>query len=107
MLSGNKRAHILYFIHEYTLLILGRARFGMLSHSGVPSNVFDLGIDGCRNRCNLGYAFVNFTTVEATKRLYKAFHAQQWEAFNSRKICQVTYARVQVCSHIILLVNLH
>ncbi|CAK9216999.1 unnamed protein product [Sphagnum troendelagicum] len=48
-----------------------------------------------KNRCNLGYAFVNFTSVEATRRLYKAFHAQQWEAFNSRKICQVTYARVQ------------
>ncbi|KAJ7522727.1 hypothetical protein O6H91_18G024300 [Diphasiastrum complanatum] len=48
-----------------------------------------------KNKCNLGYAFVNFTTVEATVRLYKAFHSQQWEAFNSRKICQVTYARVQ------------
>ncbi|CAK9254674.1 unnamed protein product [Sphagnum jensenii] len=62
-----------------------------------PESAYDfvyLPID-FKNRCNLGYAFVNFTTVEATKRLYKAFHAQQWEAFNSRKICQVTYARVQ------------
>ncbi|CAM6087143.1 unnamed protein product [Calypogeia fissa] len=48
-----------------------------------------------KNRCNLGYAFVNFTSVQATLKLYKSFHAQQWEAFNSRKICQVTYARVQ------------
>lgn len=48
-----------------------------------------------KNRCNLGYAFVNFTSVAATLKLYRAFHAQQWEAFNSRKVCQVTYARVQ------------
>ncbi|CAM6026231.1 unnamed protein product [Sphagnum balticum] len=62
-----------------------------------PESAYDfvyLPID-FKNRCNLGYAFVNFTTVEATKRLYKAFHAQQWEAFNSRKVCQVSYARVQ------------
>jgi hypothetical protein len=44
----------------------------------------------------LGYAFVNFTTVHATKRLYISFHQQQWEEFNSRKVCNVTYARVQV-----------
>lgn len=49
-----------------------------------------------RNRCNLGYAFVNFTTVQATQRLYRDFHQQQWEEFNSRKVCHVTYARVQV-----------
>jgi hypothetical protein len=63
--------------------------------------------EGCRNKCNLGYAFVNFTSVEATRRLYKAFHAQQWEAFNSRKICQVTYARVQVCSYLFWLFSLN
>ncbi|KAL2650012.1 hypothetical protein R1flu_018140 [Riccia fluitans] len=62
-----------------------------------PQSAYDfvyLPID-FKNRCNLGYAFVNFTSVPATIRLYKAFHAKQWEAFNSRKICQVTYARVQ------------
>lgn len=51
-----------------------------------------------RNRCNLGYAFVNFTSVQATMRLYRDFHLQQWEEFNSRKVCHVTYARVQVGS---------
>ncbi|KAJ7530818.1 hypothetical protein O6H91_14G020700 [Diphasiastrum complanatum] len=63
----------------------------------VPLSAYDfmyLPID-FKNKCNLGYAFVNFTTVQATIKLYKAFHALQWEAFNSRKICQVTYARVQ------------
>ncbi|XP_059288900.1 protein terminal ear1 homolog [Lycium ferocissimum] len=47
------------------------------------------------NKCNVGYGFVNMTSPEATLRLYKAFHLQNWEVFNSRKICQVTYARLQ------------
>ncbi|XP_024525844.1 protein terminal ear1 homolog [Selaginella moellendorffii] len=48
-----------------------------------------------RNQCNLGYAFVNFVSVAACGRFYKAFHNLQWEAHNSRKICQITYARIQ------------
>ncbi|CAA6664128.1 unnamed protein product [Spirodela intermedia] len=47
------------------------------------------------NKCNVGYGFVNMTSPEATWRLYKAFHLQPWEVFNSRKICHVTYARLQ------------
>ncbi|KAK1318685.1 hypothetical protein QJS10_CPB04g01630 [Acorus calamus] len=49
----------------------------------------------CSNKCNVGYGFVNMTSPEATWRLYKAFHRQPWEVFNSRKICEVTYARLQ------------
>ncbi|XP_024530198.1 protein terminal ear1 [Selaginella moellendorffii] len=37
------------------------------------------------NRSNLGYAFVNFTTVVATKRLHNDFHGRRWEEFKSRK----------------------
>ncbi|KAE8665025.1 hypothetical protein F3Y22_tig00112699pilonHSYRG00051 [Hibiscus syriacus] len=47
------------------------------------------------NKCNVGYGFVNMTSPQATWRLYKAFHHQHWEVFNSRKTCEVTYARVQ------------
>lgn len=47
------------------------------------------------NKCNVGYGFVNMTSPQAAWRLYKAFHNQHWEVFNSRKICAVTYARVQ------------
>ncbi|KAL9151623.1 hypothetical protein ABFS82_11G063600 [Erythranthe guttata] len=47
------------------------------------------------NKCNVGYGFVNMTSPEATIRLYKAFHHQNWEVFNSKKICHVTYARLQ------------
>lgn len=50
----------------------------------------------CSNKCNVGYGFVNLTSPEAAFRLYKAFHQQPWEVFNSRKICQITYARLQV-----------
>ncbi|KAJ6351529.1 hypothetical protein OIU78_007448 [Salix suchowensis] len=47
------------------------------------------------NKCNVGYGFVNMTSPQAAWRLYKAFHNQHWEVFNSRKICAVTYARIQ------------
>ncbi|XP_077229011.1 protein terminal ear1 homolog [Tasmannia lanceolata] len=47
------------------------------------------------NKCNVGYGFVNLTSPKAAWRLYKSFHMQPWEAFNSRKICEVTYARLQ------------
>ncbi|XP_023644151.1 protein terminal ear1 homolog [Capsella rubella] len=47
------------------------------------------------NKCNVGYGFVNMTSPEAVWRLYKTFHNQRWGVFNSRKICEVTYARIQ------------
>ncbi|XP_075495074.1 protein terminal ear1-like [Primulina tabacum] len=47
------------------------------------------------NKCNVGYGFVNMTSPVAALRLHKAFHHQSWEVFNSRKICDVTYARLQ------------
>ncbi|KAH9319261.1 hypothetical protein KI387_021030, partial [Taxus chinensis] len=48
-----------------------------------------------KNRCNLGYAFVNFTSAKATWKLYREFHMHQWAIFNSKKICEITYARLQ------------
>ncbi|XP_057507549.1 protein terminal ear1 homolog [Actinidia eriantha] len=62
-----------------------------------PSSAYDfvyLPIDFI-NKCNVGYGFVNMTSPQATWRLYKAFHNQNWEVFNSKKICEVTYARLQ------------
>lgn len=64
---------------------------------GEPLSSYDfvyLPID-FKNKCNVGYGFVNMTSPEATLRFYKAFQHQHWEVFNSRKICQLTYARVQ------------
>ncbi|KAK9050910.1 hypothetical protein SSX86_027535 [Deinandra increscens subsp. villosa] len=47
------------------------------------------------NKCNVGYGFVNMTSAEGAWRLYKAFNHQNWEVFNSKKICEVSYARLQ------------
>ncbi|KAI3720365.1 hypothetical protein L6452_21281 [Arctium lappa] len=47
------------------------------------------------NKCNVGYGFVNMTSPVAARRLYAAFHRQNWEVFNSKKICEVSYARLQ------------
>jgi len=48
-----------------------------------------------KNRCNLGYAFVNFIDAATTVEFYKEFHTKSWEEFNSKKVCEITYARVQ------------
>ncbi|GKB72830.1 protein JINGUBANG [Tanacetum coccineum] len=38
-----------------------------------------------KNKCNVGYGFVNMTSPEATRRLYKAFHHQNWEELDALK----------------------
>ena len=48
-----------------------------------------------RNRCNLGYAFVNFIHSSDAADLYEEIHLHTWSDFNSKKVCEVTYARVQ------------
>lgn len=48
-----------------------------------------------KNRCNLGYAFVNFKDASTTAEFYKELHSKSWEEFNSKKVCEITYARVQ------------
>ncbi|CAD5169983.1 unnamed protein product [Musa acuminata subsp. malaccensis] len=48
-----------------------------------------------KNGCNLGYAFVNFTTAAAARRLYGAMHRHEWKVFGSKKISHVCYARIQ------------
>ncbi|KMZ62133.1 hypothetical protein ZOSMA_48G00530 [Zostera marina] len=48
-----------------------------------------------RSGYNLGYAFVNFTSPEAAWRLHAFLHKKSWDFFCSRKICEVTFARIQ------------
>lgn len=48
-----------------------------------------------RNKCNIGYAFINFLEHEAAKRFSEAFEGYQLRAFNSQKVCSVSWARVQ------------
>ncbi|KAF4677193.1 hypothetical protein FOL47_002756 [Perkinsus chesapeaki] len=56
---------------------------------------FYLPID-LRNRCNVGYAFINFIDPARIVRFYTAFHGTGWKSFNnSKKICDLSYARIQ------------
>ena len=48
-----------------------------------------------RNRCNVGYAFINFTSPDVATKFKNHLHGYRLTGFNSQKICEVSYARVQ------------
>jgi len=48
-----------------------------------------------KNKCNVGYAFINFIDCINIVSFYEEFHGKKWEKFNSEKICAITYARIQ------------
>ena len=48
-----------------------------------------------RNKCNVGYAFINFVDNTALQDFKGLFDGYKLPGFNSQKVCQVTYARVQ------------
>jgi hypothetical protein len=48
-----------------------------------------------RNKCNVGYAFINFLQNDVAKQFFKALDGYQLRAFNSDKVCAVAWARVQ------------
>ncbi|CAD8097975.1 unnamed protein product [Paramecium sonneborni] len=41
-----------------------------------------------KNKCNMGYAFINFIHPHYIVQFYKEFHDNGWPHFNSEKICQ-------------------
>ncbi|GHJ85010.1 hypothetical protein NliqN6_1412 [Naganishia liquefaciens] len=47
------------------------------------------------NECNVAYAFVNFTSVSALYRFAKARLGRRWNVFQSEKVLQMTYAKIQ------------
>ena len=55
---------------------------------------FYLPID-LKNNCNVGYAFINMSDPIFVVSLYEDLHGQTWERFNSEKICELTYGRIQ------------
>ena len=57
-------------------------------------NFFYLPID-FKNKCNVGYAFLNLTDPLWILKLYEKFNGKRWSHFNSGKICEITYARLQ------------
>ncbi|KAF9969845.1 hypothetical protein BGZ73_007620 [Actinomortierella ambigua] len=48
-----------------------------------------------KNKCNVGYAFVNFVSVEVIESFAQAHVGRKWPRFNSDKICELAYATVQ------------
>ena len=55
-----------------------------------------------QNECNLGYAFVNFISVEHIKEFFLEFHRQKWTKYKSPKTCELSYA---VCQGTLELAN--
>ncbi|ETV65815.1 hypothetical protein H257_17553 [Aphanomyces astaci] len=78
--------------NKYTQAML-LAEINGLGHHGAY-DFFYLPID-FKNKCNMGYAFVNFMTTDAIVPFYKAFNGRRWRCFNSDKVCAITYARLQ------------
>jgi len=54
-----------------------------------------------KNKCNVGYAFVNFRTAEACARFASEYHLHnsrdKLPGYNSKKVCEVSAARFQGC----------
>jgi len=48
-----------------------------------------------RNKCNVGYAFINFIDPKSIAAFHEEFNNKKWEKFNSEKVCKLTYARIQ------------
>lgn len=55
---------------------------------------FYLPID-LKNNCNVGYAFINMGDPIYIVSLFEDLAGQTWERFNSEKICELTYGRIQ------------
>lgn len=51
------------------------------------------------NKCNVGYAFINFTDPRHIVTLAYARAGTKWNEFNSDKICDLCYANMQVFSY--------
>jgi len=63
------------------------------NHEGLYDYVY-LPIDP-KNKCNCGYAFINVVHPVIILSLYLEFNGKSWRNFNSEKICELTYGRLQ------------
>ncbi|XP_044496855.1 protein MEI2-like 5 isoform X2 [Mangifera indica] len=48
-----------------------------------------------KNKCNVGYAFINMLSPAHIIPFYEAFNGKKWEKFNSEKVASLAYARIQ------------
>ncbi|ORX55126.1 hypothetical protein DM01DRAFT_1262660, partial [Hesseltinella vesiculosa] len=47
------------------------------------------------NKCNIGYAFINFLDPRTVVSFSKSHVGKSWSRFNSEKKCDLSYARLQ------------
>jgi len=64
-----------------------------LNHEGTY-DFFYLPID-FKNRCNVGYCFINFLEPSCIPPFVQEFNGKRWKSFNSEKVCAVSFARIQ------------
>jgi len=79
--------------NKYTQQML-LSEFTDNGHGPGKIDFFYLPID-FKNKCNRGYAFVNFVNHRDIVQFYHQYFGQNWRVFNSDKICDITYARIQ------------
>lgn len=64
-----------------------------IGHEGTY-DFFYLPID-FKNKCNVGYCFINFLDPKHIVAFVKEFNGLRWKSFNSEKVCAITFARIQ------------
>lgn len=79
--------------NKYTQQML-LSEFTENGHGPGKIDFFYLPID-FKNRCNRGYAFINFVDYRDIVPFHRQYYGQHWKNFNSDKICDITYARIQ------------
>ncbi len=63
-------------------------------HFASTYDFFYLPID-FKNKCKVGYAFVNFLDYSVIPAFYREMNGNKWGEFKSEKICAIAYARIQ------------
>ncbi|PKA59116.1 Protein MEI2-like 2 [Apostasia shenzhenica] len=48
-----------------------------------------------KNKCNVGYAFINMLSPSHILHFYQTFNGKKWDKFNSEKVASLAYARIQ------------
>lgn len=79
--------------NKYTQQML-LSEFSENGHGPGVIDFFYLPID-FKNRCNRGYAFINFVDNKDILMFHRQYYGKHWRTFNSDKICDITYARIQ------------
>lgn len=79
--------------NKYTQQML-LSEFAEHGHGPGVIDFFYLPID-FKNKCNRGYAFINFVDYRDILEFHRRYYGKHWRTFNSDKICEITYARIQ------------